>query len=73
MHQMGISAQVKCSRKPTKKSDPHACFAPNHLGGELTGEQPNSKWASDTQAVATAEGWLYLTLILDLFSRMVVG
>jgi transposase InsO family protein len=36
-------------------------------------EEPNSKWVTDTKAVETAEGWLYLAVILDLFSRMVVG
>jgi len=73
MQQLGISAQVKRSRKPTTKSNPRARFAPNHLGREFTAEQPNSKWVTDTKAVATAEGWLYLAVILDLFSRMVVG
>jgi putative transposase len=35
--------------------------------------EPNSKWVTDNKAVETAEGWLYLAVILDLFSRMVVG
>jgi putative transposase len=73
MQQLGLSAQVKHSRKPTTKSDPRARFAPNHLNGEFTTEQPNSKWVTDTTAIPTAEGWLYLAVILDLFSRMVVG
>ena len=73
MQQLGISAQVKRWRKPTTKSDPRARFAPNHLNREFTAEQPNTKWVTDTKAVATAEGWLYLAVILDLFSRMVVG
>ena len=73
MQQLGISAQVKRSRKPTTKSDPRARFAPNHLNREFSAEQPNSKWVTDTKAVATAEGWLYLAVILDLFSRIVVG
>ena len=73
MHQLGISAQVKGSRKPTTKSDPQSRFAPNHLGRDFTAQHPNSKWVSDTKAVSTAEGWLYLAVILDLFSRLVVG
>jgi putative transposase len=73
MQQLGISAQVKRSRKPTTRSDPHARFAPNHLNREFTAQQPNSKWVTDTKAVETAEGWLHLTVILDLFSRLVVG
>ena len=58
MQQLGISAQVKRSRKPTTKSDPRARFAPKHLGREFTAEQPTSRWVTDTKAVATAEGWL---------------
>jgi len=73
MQQLGLLAQTKHSRKPTTKSDPHARFAPNHLGREFTAEQPNSKWVTDTKAVETAEGWLHLAVIVDLFSRMVVG
>jgi putative transposase len=73
MHQLGLLAGAKRSRKPTTKSDPRARFAPNHLNRELTAEQPKSKWVTDTKAVETAEGWLYLAVILDLFSRLVVG
>lgn len=73
MRQLGLSAGPKRSRKPTTKSDPRARFAPHHLNREFTAEPPNSKWVTDTKAVETAEGWLYLAVILDLFSRMVVG
>ncbi len=73
MQQLGISAQVKRSHKPTTKSDPHARFAPNLLGREFAASEPNSKWVTDTKAVETLEGWLYLAVIVDLFSRMVVG
>ena len=34
---------------------------------------PNQKWVIDTKAVETAEVWLYLAVILDLFSRLVIG
>src|SRR5205807_6538538 len=70
---LGLSAGRKRSRKPTTKSDPRARFAPNHLNREFSAEEPNTKWVTDTKAVETAEGWLYLAVILDLFSRMVVG
>jgi putative transposase len=73
MQQLGISAQVKRSRKPTTKSDPGARFAPNHLNREFMAEEPNSKWVTDTKAIETGEGWLYLAVMVDLFSRMVVG
>jgi putative transposase len=73
MQQLGLSAGRKRSRKPTTKSDPRARFAPNRLNREFAASEPNSKWVTDTKAVETAEGWLYLAVILDLFSRMVVG
>jgi len=73
MQQLGLSAQVKKRRKPTTTSHPAARFAPNRLGREFAASLPNQKWVSDTKAVETAEGWLYLAVILDLFSRLVVG
>src|SRR5712692_1284638 len=73
MQQLGLCAQSKRRRKPGTKSDPHARWAPNRLNREFTAEQPNCKWVTDTKAVETAEGWLYLAVILDLFSRLVVG
>ena len=73
MQQLGLSAQPRRSRKPTTKSDPRARFAPNHLKRQFSAQRPNTKWVTDTKAVETAEGWLYLAVILDLFSRLVVG
>jgi putative transposase len=73
MQQLGLSAQLKKRRKPTMKSSPGARFAPNHLEREFEAAAPNSKWVSDTTAIETTEGWLYLAVLLDLFSRMVVG
>jgi len=73
MQQLGLCAQLKKRRKPTTKSDPRARFAPNRLGRDFEASQPNSKWVTDTKAVETEEGWLFLAVMLDLFSRMVVG
>ena len=73
MQQLGLSAQVKKRRKPTTRSTSFARFAPNHLNREFASSFPNQKWVTDTKAVETAEGWLYLAAILDLFSRMLVG
>jgi len=73
MQQLGLAAGRKGAHKPTTKSEPRARFAPNHLNRELSAEEPNRKWVTDTTAISTAEGWLYLAVILDLFSRLVVG
>jgi putative transposase len=73
MQQLGLSAQVKKRRKPTTRSTPFARFAPNQLNREFAASVPNQKWVTDTKVVETAEGRLYLAVLLDLFSRMVVG
>jgi transposase InsO family protein len=43
------------------------------MGRQFAVAQPNRAWSSDITYIATDEGWLYLTVILDLFSRHVVG
>ncbi len=48
-------------------------MAPNLLERDFSADQPNTKWVADTTYIWTAEGWLYLAVVLDLFSRMVVG
>ena len=73
MQRLGLSAGRKRSRKPTTKGDPRARFALNRLNREFAAGEPNSKWVTDTKAVETPEGWLYLAVILDLLSRMVLG
>ncbi len=47
--------------------------APNVLGRDFTATAPNQKWLADLTYVPTAEGWLYVALILDLYSRKLVG
>ena len=47
--------------------------AENVLDREFTCLTPNARWAADITYIATGEGWLYLAVILDLFSRKVVG
>ncbi|KFK52559.1 transposase, partial [Vibrio vulnificus] len=47
--------------------------APNLLAQDFNAAAPNQKWAGDITYVATSEGWLYLAVIIDLYSRQVVG
>lgn len=70
--------QELCARRPrhrtvTTISDPEAQAAPNLLQREFSAELPNTKWVADTTYIWTVEGWLYLAVVLDLFSRMIVG
>ncbi len=48
-------------------------IAPNALDRQFTADQPNRKWIADFTYVWTAEGWLYVAAVIDLFSRRVVG
>jgi putative transposase len=47
--------------------------APNLLDQDFSASQPNQKWVGDITCIDTAEGWLYLASLMDLFSRRVVG
>lgn len=59
-------------RVTTKSAHRHEP-APNLLQRNFTAAEPNRVWVSDLSYIATAEGWLYLCVILDLYSRRVVG
>lgn len=50
-----------------------SCIAPNVLDRRFDCEAPNRKWVADFTYLWTAEGWLYVAVVLDLFSRRVVG
>ena len=67
--------QGRCRRRfrVTTVSDPTARPATNQLAQQFTVAAPNRVWAADITAVPTHEGWLYLAVLLDLWSRRVVG
>jgi putative transposase len=73
MHEQELFAQRPRHRTVTTKSEPGAQVAPNLLQRDFRAERPNTKWVADTTYIWTTEGWLYLAVVLDLFSRMVVG
>ena len=50
-----------------------ASTAPNRLQREFTVVQPDQVWVTDITYIRTHEGWLYLTVVIDLYSRAVVG
>lgn len=59
--------------KKTTDSDHTFNVAPNLLDGDFTTTGPNQKWAGDISYIKTAEGWLYLAVVIDLYSRRVIG
>jgi transposase InsO family protein len=72
LHQ--IRARTRKKRRPvTTQREAGAIPAPNLLNQEFTASAPNQKWVTDITYIDTAEGWLYLALVLDLYSRRVVG
>lgn len=69
-------AQVQVYRKRRhyySKGGKPSAIAPNLLDRKFTVEQPDTVWAGDITFVWTQQGWLYLAVVLDLFSRRVVG
>jgi transposase InsO family protein len=73
MRRHGIRARQprRCTR--TTRTDARLPVAPNLLQRDFSATGPNHKWAADITYLDTLEGWLYLAVILDLFSRRVVG
>ena len=70
----GISARRRRKCYPvTTQRQLGAIAAPNWLNQEFSATAPNQKWVTDITYIDTAEGWLYLASVLDLYSRMVVG
>ena len=69
----GLCAKRKRRRVLTTRRDLSHPVAPNLLHREFTASAPNKKWVTDITYIPTMQGWLYLAVILDLSSRMVVG
>ena len=73
MREAGIAAKTtRKFRQTTDSNHPHS-VADNILDREFDPEEPNASWVSDVTYIPTREGWLYLAVVVDLFSRMVVG
>ncbi len=73
MRQNGLKSRRIRRFKTTTHSNHRLPVAPNVLNREFAADQPNTKWVSDITFVPTREGWLYLAVVIDLFSRCVVG
>jgi putative transposase len=73
MRQDGIRAKTVKKWRATTQSDHRWPVAENTLNRQFTIARPNRVWAGDISYVWTAEGWLYLAVVLDLYSRAVIG
>lgn len=68
-----LRAKAARKYKATTNSNHSLPVAPNLLEQDFMAHAPNQKWVSDITYVATDEGWLYVAVVLDLYSRLVVG
>ena len=73
MRGMGLTPPTPRRHRTTTKRDPAHPVAPNELNRDFTASRPNERWVTDISYVWTDEGWAYVAVILDLFSRAVVG
>jgi len=73
MRHHGIRARVRRQFRVTTKSAHQGAVAPNLLQRQFKATRPNQKWVADISYIRTREGWLYLAVLMDLFSRMIVG
>jgi putative transposase len=73
MRQAGLSGCPQRRFRVTMQSDPTHPVAANRLQQDLTAEAPNRRWVSDITYISTQQGWLYLAVVMDLYSRRIVG
>ncbi|MGX4694913.1 IS3 family transposase [Streptomyces sp. JNUCC 63] len=74
MRQAGlVGVHRRTGRASLTRQDRRAQPAPDLIGRDFTASAPNLRWTADITYVPTGEGWLYLAVIMDLFSRRIVG
>ena len=73
MRESGLRAKSRRKFKATTDSNHALPVAPNLLEQRFQVERPNTAWVSDITYLRTRQGWMYLAVIVDLFSRKVVG
>ncbi|WFX02091.1 IS3 family transposase [Citrobacter braakii] len=72
MKRAGIKAQVGY-RSPRARKGEVSIVTPNRLQRQFNPEAPDERWVTDITYIRTHEGWLYLAVVVDLFSRKVIG
>jgi putative transposase len=73
MRAQGLKGRIPRRFKRTTDSRHAMKVAPNLLKRDFTASEPNLKWVGDITYIPTLNGWLYLAVLIDLFSRRVVG
>jgi transposase InsO family protein len=73
MREAGLACKTKRKFKATTNSKHDQPIAPNHLDRQFSVYQPDQVYVGDITYIPTQEGWLYLAVVIDLYSRQVVG
>jgi putative transposase len=73
MRAAGLRAEVGYRKRRSYHGGKPAVVAENLLDRQFNPDRPNRAWVTDITMIRTYEGWLYLAVVLDLFSRQVVG
>ncbi|SNY79349.1 IS3 family transposase, partial [Pantoea sp. GL120224-02] len=72
MKRAGIKAQVGY-RSPRARKGEASIVVPNRLQRQFNPDAPDERWVTDITYIRTHEGWLYLAVVVDLFSRKIIG
>ncbi|WP_418795418.1 IS3 family transposase [Raoultella ornithinolytica] len=72
MKRAGIKAQVGY-RSPRARKGEASIVSPNRLQRQFNPDAPDERWVTDITYIRTHEGWLYLAVVVDLFSRKIIG
>ena len=73
MARLGLEVRYPKRYRVTTDSDHNETISPNKLERQFAVAEPNKVWTTDITYVWTLEGWLYVAIVIDLFSRQVVG
>jgi putative transposase len=74
MRELGLKSRISKAFKPTTtQADPTKRAAENKLARDFTAKAPNLKWVTDITYLPLVAGWVYVAVVIDLFSRKVVG
>ena len=73
MHEEGVCGRRRPKFARTTNSAHDYPIAPNVLEREFTSDEPDKAWVADITYIWTNQGWIYLAVVIDLFSRLVVG
>lgn len=73
LKQLELSVKIKRKYKTTTNSKHNLPIVPNILNRDFYATKPNEKYVGDITYISTMQGWLYLAIVIDLYSRKIVG